>query len=272
VSRIESHFDAGLAVITLADSARGNLLDGESLPALARALSDAKGRPGVRVVLIRSNGFRFCLGMDLAVIEDSDPVSDAVRDSIRTYSEVLLTIFRSPVPVVAVVDGEVKGGGMGLIAASDIVIASDLASFSFSEVLFGLIPANVLPFLLVSRLSLQKAGYLVLTAETIGAEEARRIHLIDEVVAEQTLERRTKAVIRRLFRASPEALASAKSFMRGIIHADVEKACAQAQDQLLEMISRIEVKNGVRRFREGELPSWFGRFQPEHPLILKGKE
>jgi enoyl-CoA hydratase/carnithine racemase len=266
---IDYYVDSGLAVITLADSSGGNLLNGKSLALLHEALRDSLEHAGVRAVLLRSNGARFCLGMDLGLVYDVKADQVAARNLVTAYSNLLLQIHSSPKPVLALVTGEVKAGGVGLTAVCDIVIASEQATFEFSEVLWGLIPANVLPFLLSQRLSPQQAGYLILTGKKIDAEEARSFRLVDEVFSNADLERGAKAAIKKLFRASPQALAEAKSFIQSLHNLTLADACREAQAKLLEMVSRPEVKQAVAQyFAEGELPAWVARFRPQKPLIL----
>ena len=154
------------------------------------------------------------------------------------------------------------------MAACDIVIASHQATFELSEVLWGLIPANVLPFLLALRMSPQQAGYLVLSAKKISAEKALAFRLVDEIFSPPDLEKGIKSVIKNLFRASPQALTEAKNFIHLLSEKKLEDACQEARNKLLSLAGNPEIKLAVAGFEEGELPSWCARFRPQKSLIL----
>ena len=139
----------------------------------------------MRAILLRSNGPAFCLGMDLARLGRARaarrPGAEAEK-AVDRYAGVLKAIFSATLPVVCLVEGEVKAGGVGLVCACDIVVAGERATFELGEVIFGLIPANVLPYMLSLRMAPQKARYLVMSSRRISASEALRLNLVDEVV------------------------------------------------------------------------------------------
>ena len=157
---VEQYVDSQVAVITLNDGEHGNLLSPEGLAALASAFDHTLHDPGVRAVLLRSNGPAFCLGMDLARLAAHDSARsrmDAER-AVDSFAGVLQTIYSAHLPVVCLVEGEVKAGGVGLACACDIVVATERTTFELGEVIFGLIPANVLPAALPSSAPRRKPG------------------------------------------------------------------------------------------------------------------
>jgi len=163
----------------------------------------------------------------------------------------------------------VKAGGVGLACACDIVVAGEGASFELGEVIFGLIPANVLPYVLSLRMPLQKARYLVLSSRRIPAAEALRLNLVDEVVSEGDAEHRLREIFKRLLCSSPRALAAAKEFTAELIGKTPAQGAALARGRLLELMRDPSTLAGVRAFQEGELPGWFARFRPERPLASR---
>jgi enoyl-CoA hydratase/carnithine racemase len=176
-------------------------------------------------------------------------------------------MFRAPLPVACLVQGEVKAGGVGLACACDIVVATEAASFELGEVLFGLIPANVLPYLLALRVPPQKARYLVLSSMRITAAEALRLNLVDELLpSAQAAERRLREIFGRLLRSSPRALSQAKEFTAELIGRTPGQAAALARRRLLRLLRDPEALQGVKAFRDGDLPPWFSRFKPAGPL------
>jgi methylglutaconyl-CoA hydratase len=268
---VEYAVDSQVAVITLANGSAGNVLNQESLEALHSALTMASQDDQVRVIVLRAQGQDFCLGMDLAQLPDLSQNQTAAEDAIGLYVTVLSEIYSSPKPVLCLVHGAVKAGGIGLVGACDIVLASEQASFELSEVILGLIPANVMPFIYSLRLLPQTLKYLILSAKKVSAQEALRLNLADEVFPPERMATEVKAIISKLFRASPRALAHTKQFTRQLAGKTLEQSCVLARDQLLELINNPEVIQAIRAFNDGHTPSWFGKYRPKMPLLPEGK-
>jgi enoyl-CoA hydratase/carnithine racemase len=264
---VEYQTDCGLGIITLADSRNGNRLNRESLTELSNALNKAIMHDEIRVIVLRSNGRNFSLGMDLDFLQSVHGDKSTAEEVVSLYTDLLLKIFESPKPVVALIYGDVKAGGTGLVAACDIVIASDDTTFELSEILLGLIPANVLPFLFSLRIPPQKARYLIMTAKRLSAEEARALNMVDEVYSMDELEKGVKSVIKSLFRAAPFAIAATKDFTRKLLSTTIDKACNIARETLLELIARDDVIAGIQAFNEGSTPAWFAKCKLSAPLI-----
>jgi methylglutaconyl-CoA hydratase len=176
-------------------------------------------------------------------------------------------VHEAPKPVIAAVRGSVKAGGVGLVSACDVVVAAEESSFELGEAFFGIIPANVLPFLLGLRIPLQKVRYLVLTARSLSGREAAGIGLVDEVYPAAELERGLRELLKRIWRTSPAAAAEAKSFTRSLLGMDLETAKARAREKLAELLGREEVVAAIAAFVEGSVPPWFGKWRPSAPLI-----
>jgi methylglutaconyl-CoA hydratase len=270
VARVEQYVDSGVAVITLNDGEHGNLLGPESLGDLAAAIRRSLDDPDARAVLLRSNGPPFCLGMDMKRLAAA-PVQTAVAEmerAVSTYAEILEGAFSARLPFVCLVQGEVKAGGVGLACACDIVLALEGTTFEMAEVLFGLIPANVLPYLLALRMPPQKARYLVMSSKKITAEEALRLNMVDDLVERPDVETKIREIFKRLLRSSPRALADAKAFTSELLGKTPREAGALARQKLIEMLRDPSVIGGVKAFQEGGVPSWFSRFRPAAPLAL----
>jgi enoyl-CoA hydratase/carnithine racemase len=269
VTLVAFEVDSQAALLTLTNGAGGNLLNGESLEALQAAVSRASADPDVRAVVLRSEGGPFCLGMDLGLLQAAHADPELGKRTVALYVDLLSSIQASPKPVIALVQGAVKAGGIGLAGACDIVLAADSATFEFSEVILGLIPANVIPFLAGVRVPVQTLKHLVLTARTLSAREALRLNLADEVFPEDQLAAGAKAVLKAVFRASPRALAETKRFFGLLAGEDRERVRDLAQAKLLELIRDPEVLQAIRAWQDGMTPAWFAKYRPERPLVLK---
>ena len=272
--RIEQYVDSQVAVVTLNDGEHGNLLGPEMLEELSDAFERSRKDPGVRAILLRSSGPDFCTGMDLARLGGStvDGGGGEAQRTVALYADLLDSIFSTGIPVVCFVQGEVKAGGVGLACACDIVLASDGAGFELGEVLFGLIPANVLPYLLAMRVPPQKARYLVVSSQRIPAAEAFRLNLVDEIVTQAGAEKRVREILKRLLRSSPRAIAEAKSFTSELIGKSPAEAAALGRRKLVDMLGDPAILGAVKAFQEGDVPPWFSRFTPERPLIVEKKK
>ena len=265
---LDTQSDSGLLILTLNRGDEGNPLNLAVLKHLRQAIEDGTNAPEIRAILLRSNSDTFCIGMDLAaLLSDKSDRGGDLRESIEAYSAVLTGIYASPKPVVCMLSGEVRAGGVGLACACDIVVATAETTLALTEVLFGLVPANVLPYLLGLRVSPQKARYLVLTAKTVEADEALRIGLIDEIEGRETMNRRLRTLVRQLMRSSPEALSEAKRLTRDMLWQDLDTSKESAIRALEHLANDPKVLEGIRAFREGQTPDWFSRFKPEADLF-----
>lgn len=269
-SRVNYAEDAGLALVTLADSERGNRINAARLEALHEAFDRAEAAAGVRAIVFRANGPRFCLGMDFSFFLGQVAGDEDAQDAVADYAGLLVRMRQSPKPVIALVDGEVKAGGIGIVAASDVVLASERTTFQLSEVYLGLIPANVLPFL-IERIGSRRASYLTLTAKTLSAVEARAAGLVDEVFAADALEKETRAFFKNLMRTAPHALAETKRFIGEIDGLDQAAAIPAAARSLLGLAAREDVRDAIASFEDGALPAWSARFKPADNLFIGEK-
>jgi polyketide biosynthesis enoyl-CoA hydratase PksH len=167
-------------------------IDPELIGEMSRALDDAEADPRCRVVLLASAPGEFCTGMNLvAAAGDSGP-SDEAGDAVMAgeaggeFFDLLTRLTRTPLVVVSTVDGTAAGGGVGLVAASDLVYATERASFALPEALWGLLPCCVLPFI-ARRTGFQRAYAMALTTQPVDAATAAGWGLVDEVAADLTV-------------------------------------------------------------------------------------
>ncbi|AHC13849.1 enoyl-CoA hydratase/isomerase family protein [Salinispira pacifica] len=265
--------DSGLGIIHISDG-RGNRLNPSSLEELSRAFQEGLADEDAKLLMIRSGERSFCLGMDLEGLESSldddgsggNSGGDHRSGGVKRYSSLLYSIAGCAKPVIALVEGDVKAGGVGLAAACDIVIAREDASFELSEVLFGLVPYNVLPYVFSLRMSPQRFRYMVLSAARVDAREARDFGLVDRVFSEDALEKGLKSMLKTMMRAEPRALAAAKTFFTRALDQDFDTLRGNAEQALLKHMAQPQVKEGLEAFHSGDMPEWFSRFKPGKKL------
>jgi len=234
-----------------------NALNPELLAALRDAIQDAAAQPGCRAVVLTGEGSTFCAGADLRWMTATAEMTPEQRlADTRVLAEALRAVALCPVPVIARVHGHAYGGGAGLVAACDLVVADAKAKFRFSEARLGLIPAVITPVVL-RRLSRAAARRYFMTAESIDATEAWRIGLVDEIVEEEAeLDVQVQAWTEEICRNGPLAVAGCKLLVEDLTeeewNATLEKAC----HELARRRESAEAREGMRAFLEKREPNW----------------
>jgi enoyl-CoA hydratase/carnithine racemase len=200
--------DGDVLRVTLARPERRNAFDAQLIADLTEAFGDVGD---ARAVVLAGEGESFCAGADIDWQRSAIDLSyeDNVEDALRLY-RMCEMIDRCPTPVVARVQGFALGGGSGLAACSDIAVAASDATFGFTEVKLGIVPAVISPFVL-PKIG-QHARRYFLTGERFDARTALRIGLVHEVTDE--LETATQAIVDQLLGSGPNAVREAKELIR----------------------------------------------------------
>jgi methylglutaconyl-CoA hydratase len=247
VSALRVERDDGLLRVTLARPQQMNAFDAALIAELADAFADVGD---ARAVLLSGEGPSFCAGADVEWQRASIDLSyeENVEDALRLY-RMMEAIDSCPAPVVVRVQGYVLGGGSGLVACADIAIAADDATFGFSEVKLGIIPAVISPFVL-PRIGSGAARRYFLTGERFDAATARHIGLVHEVVPAGELDDAVQAVLGDLETAGPQAVREAKRLIR---EGPRDEATAQIAARLR---AGEEGQEGLRAFLERRRPDW----------------
>lgn len=254
VLAIESH----VGKIRLSQPETGNVINAAVLSELAENLRKCIDDKSCRALVLSGSSGVFCRGMDFrAMLAQGAEGFD--KDFAEPYREVVLQLRNSPKPVVAAVDGEVLAGGLGLVLACDVVIATTRSSFALPEVLFGLIPAYVLP-LLLERVSLKRARYMALSTQRIDAATALAFGIVDEVVHTDAgtgqLDKAISRLLKRLLWGSPQALGLVKRYTDDLVDKRLSEAMADAGMLLADALNDTRNRDAIRDFMEGERPSW----------------
>ncbi len=201
----------GVANVTLNRPEAGNAYDGAVIEGLLAAMDELGAKPGLRVLVLKGNGRHFQAGADLKWVRRvaGESLEENVRVS-RATGEAIDRLNRLPVPTVALVQGGCFGGGTGMVAACDVVIAADNAVFSISEVRWGLTAAIIIPQL-SDAISARQLRRYALTGERFDAAEARRIGLVHQVVPAGDLAAAGEAMVAQLLQNGPQAMAETKA-------------------------------------------------------------
>jgi methylglutaconyl-CoA hydratase len=241
----------GVLTLTLDRPATRNALSGALIAALLDHLASAAADPSVRVVLLSHTGPVFCSGVDLAETE-------AARDSgelpAARLGELLATLWHHPKPVLAKVGGPARAGGLGLIAAADIAVCTTGATFAFSEVRIGVIPA-VISATVLPRLTSRAATELFLTGEVFDGTRAADVGLVTVAVPGTELDAAVDRYVEALLRAAPGALAGTKALL-GRRTGPLDRELAELTALSLSYFQSQEGIEGVAAYRQKRDPAW----------------
>ena len=217
---------------------------------LLEVLENLKQNAEVKIIVLSGNENQFCTGMDFEAVanQQNEALMNQQPDQ---YYNVLKAISEIDKVVIAKVEGKVNAGGIGLVAASDIVIANSQATFGLSEALFGLLPACVMPFL-IQRTGPQKAKWMTLITLGITAQRAYEIGLVDEVTDE--VDNLIRKNILRLSRLETNTIQEIKSYTAKlwIINDETKTVAVSKLQSLIE--SEIVQKNIKNFVEKGEYP------------------
>jgi len=207
------------------------------------------------VVVLKGQDGVFCTGMDFEAFANSDPNNPQKSEAFSPgYMEMLRRISLFPGAVISLVDGEVMAGGVGLVAASDFVIATKRSRFSLSEALWGLLPAMVTPYL-IRRTGFQNAYRMTLTTMPVSAQRAYETNLIDQLTENQKeAEQALKRLWLRLGKLSVSTIKEMKKYFRKmwIITEEMEKT---AEAEIIKLTGLPQVRENIENFvKYGKFP------------------
>lgn len=214
--------------------------------------------PAVRAVVIGGAGPTFCAGADVSWMAKTIAYTEAqnVEDALAA-SVMFAAVNRLPIPVIARVQGGAIGGGAGLAAVCDVVVAEEHAVFGFTEVKLGIVPAVISPFVL-AKIGRSAARELFLTGRRFSAQHAQEIGLVHSVVRQDDLTTAVEAVLREVLASGREAMATAKALISDVWPLTADEAAATTARALADRRASAEGQEGLRAFLEKRKPGWSG--------------
>jgi methylglutaconyl-CoA hydratase len=240
------------AFITLDAPKTRNALSAAMLSELLAHMQQAHGDPAVRAIVLTGAGSAFCAGADLGARGNLGTTAT----SGNPFIELLKLIRDGDKPVIAAVNGAAFGGGVGLVAAADIAIATAHASFSFSEVRIGVIPAMI-SVVVLPKLGEHQTMRLFLTGERFSAHEAESYGLLHRVVPGDQLEGAVLTDVRAIAAGGPNAVREAKKLVRKVAQAASEDdAYAYAEARIAQLFASEEAAEGIGAFLHKRPASW----------------
>ena len=254
----QPHAKGGLiAHVWLDRPDRRNAFDAEVITELTAAFKGFGQEPDLRAIVLAARGKAFCAGGDLHWMRAMADYSWAENHSDGArLADMLWTIASCPVPVIAQVQGDCYGGGVGLAATCDIVVATQDAGFCLSEVKLGLIPATISPFV-IQAIGERAARRYFVTAERFSARRAQEIGLVHEVCEAQALETTVNTIVDAIAANGPKAVRASKQLIRDIgplpLGPELRDPTAR---RIADIRASDEGKEGMRAFLSKTAPSW----------------
>ena len=255
---IELETDArGIATLWMNRPDKNNAFNSQTISELLLALDAVGADPSVRLLVLRGRGKHFCAGGDLGWMQEAATLdfNGNLADA-RNLAELLYNLYHLKKPTLAVVQGAVFGGGVGLVSCCDMAIGADNAQFSLSEVRIGLMPATISPFV-VKAMGARAARRYSLTAERFDGRKAAALGLLSEAYALDELEAQADSWITNLLLNSPQALVACKALYNEVGAGELTPALRRSTESA---IARIRVspegQEGLHAFLEKRQPSW----------------
>jgi methylglutaconyl-CoA hydratase len=246
---------AGVTTVTLDSPANRNALSAQLMRELLEGLSAAVTDPAVRAVVISHTGPVFCSGADL---KETAAARETGKIPAELLADVLAAIWEFPKPVLARVAGPARAGGLGLIAAADLAVCTREATFAFSEVRLGVIPA-VISATVLPRLAPRAAAELYLTGDVFDGARAAEIGLVTRAVPADDLDATVTAYTDSLVRGGPLALAGTKQLLRRPPAESIRADLADLSGRSAGYFRSAEGVEGVTAFREKRPAAWVPR-------------
>jgi methylglutaconyl-CoA hydratase len=250
-------YDSLIATVTLNRPDKRNAISYELIDDLLAALNEVAESPA-QVLILTGAGKAFCSGMDLENLKAL--VGRSPEQSVKD-SEIMARLFRSlydfPRPTIAAVNGAAVAGGCGLATLCDFALAVPEAKFGYTEVRIGFVPAIVSTFLL-RQVGEKHARDLLLTGRIIGAEDARRIGLINEIVPAEQLRERAQELALQLMENSPASLVATKRLLSDHARAALDAQIRSAVRENAAIRATADFREGIASFLEKRKPVWKG--------------
>jgi methylglutaconyl-CoA hydratase len=246
----------GVATLWLARPEKHNAFNAGVIGELAMAASKLAADADVRVVVLAAEGASFCAGGDLQWMRGQLTASRESRlAEARGLAMMLKSLNELPKPLIARVQGQAFGGGVGLLSVCDIVVAAEGLRFGLTETRLGLIPATISPYV-VARIGEANARRMMLSARTFDSREAQALGLVSRIVDPSSLDAAIQDEVEPFLATSPMAVSAAKALVRSLGHGIDATIVETTIQKLADTWETADAREGVSAFFEGRRPGY----------------
>jgi methylglutaconyl-CoA hydratase len=253
---IEVNEKAPVVTFTLSRPEVRNAFDETLIAELTRAVRSIEARRDLRVAVLTGVGEVFSAGADLnwmrrvADYTYEENVADAMG-----LADLVESLYTMPQATIARVNGPCIGGGLGLVAACDVAVASSLAFFAFREVRLGITPATISPYV-IRKIGERNARDYFLTGRRMDAETAQAIGLVNDVAEPEGMDEAVERWTNRFLHSGPEAIKASKQLIARVSRAQIREVKAHTADLIAKLRGSEEGKEGIASFFEKRKPKW----------------
>jgi methylglutaconyl-CoA hydratase len=253
---VEYRFEDRIATVTLRRPEVHNAFNVQLMEDLSNAFNSLSSDERLHSVVLTGEGRSFSAGADISMMQEASTLTEEqnLAEALR-LADLMHTINTFPCPVVARVNGTAMGGGIGLVAACDIVIAAESARFAFSEVKLGIAPAAISPYV-VRKIGEANARVLFTTGERFSAARAHTIGLVHAVVPPEQLDDAVDKALHELLSSAPTAVRACKALALNIGGMNYENARSYTAELIARLRVSEEGQEGLRAFLEKRKPAW----------------
>jgi len=210
-----------------------------------------------RLLMLSGKGEHFCAGGDIAwMVQMTSGSEDKNAEDAQLLADLLYQLYSCPKPTLALVQGAVRGGGLGLVGACDFAIAAKDASFALPEVKIGITPSIISPYV-IAAIGERAAHYYFLTGESFDADRAKQLGLVQQVIDKESLTSVAISLAQIVMKNSPLALTAAKQLIRYVAKEKITQGLAQKTGEHLSDLRRTpQAQEGLQAFIEKRHPHW----------------
>jgi len=262
LATLATRLERGVLHVTLNRPEVRNAMSLLMVQELRGALAAAEESGAVRVVVLRGAGGHFCAGADLKDMAaarlrpgPAEPGQDGVAAINAQFGELCAAFARTPLAVVAVLEGTVMGGGFGLACVADVALAGASVAFRLPETSLGVVPAQIAPYL-VERIGYSQAKRLAVTGSRIDAASALAMGLVHDVHADDRLDAALTKVLGDILACAPGAIAATKALVARARFTPPADLVAEAAAVFSRAAQGPEGREGTTAFVEKRKPSW----------------
>lgn len=242
--------------LTLISPGKHNCITPGLIDEMTEALQNLHNNKNVHTLVIRAEGKHFCAGADLTWMQETATMSrDDNKKEARALADLLHLLYTLPQLTIGLLHGAVYGGGVGLAACMDLVLADVNTQFSFAEAKIGLIPSTISPYV-VKAIGSRHAKRFFMTAEVFGADIAEKIGLVSEIT-EGDADARLNLILESVSKGGPEARRAAKKLVQAVDGQDInEQLLDMTAESLADIRATEEAQEGLAAFFEKRQASW----------------
>jgi 2-(1,2-epoxy-1,2-dihydrophenyl)acetyl-CoA isomerase len=250
MAELMSQPDGPIHRLTLNRPSRRNALTPELARALAQEIEQIEEAAEARVILLSGAGGHFCAGLDLRWLEslgETPPIAD-LQHGLSDFQSAVIAIVRCPIPVLAVVQGTAAGFGFDLALACDMRLAAKSASFTSAFARMGLVPDGGSTFTLPRLVGIGRAMRILMTDESIDAQTAHALGLVEEVIEENELDAGVARIVGRLLSAAESSVRAIKRLSRAQEVGALEQALSTEGAAQLQALQSPEFRSRLEAF------------------------